>query len=420
MGVKVGRIVKEFVFKSLLDQQIKIDLHGNKKKLSGVLVEVSESRLELECTLQDLEKLEPDEQIRVFFYLQNNYHTFEATVIEKKDGRLFLTHPEGVYKNPQRKFERIKLKTPIEVFFTLQGKRVELNFPKAERPLPEEEPEIAEDFAVAGIQRLTREFRQKMSKIVSTNDITMMRNKIPATYEEKLMATTGKILWIPSVDEDFISVDPFPEERIITKKDLIKYEESFNTPVHIINSKLGNILYEKQKKKIFSEVYCPVLYDQYLVGYLYIANQNEMRKRISRDTIDYLYEFAKVLSYSLELNGYFTSETSGEQRYEAPIIDISAAGLLFAHTLPSLAKDLLIHTDIDLTIKFTDKKLVIGSRVRRKFKDNERCYFGVQFLNFAEEDFRYLFELLYGRPYTMEEEDRWEGGSPPPPLDLFE
>ena len=142
MGVKVGRIVKEFVFKSLLDQQIKIDLHGNKKKFSGVLVEVSENRLELECTLQDLEKLEPDEQIRVFFYLQNNYHTFEATVIEKKDGRLFLTHPEGVYKNPQRKFERIKLKTSIEVFFTLQGKRVELNFPKAERPLPEKEPEI--------------------------------------------------------------------------------------------------------------------------------------------------------------------------------------------------------------------------------------------------------------------------------------
>jgi len=420
MGLKVGRIVKEFVFKSLLDQQIKIDLHGNKKKLSGVLVQVGENQLELECTPQDLEKLEPDEQIRVFFHLQNNYHTFEATVTEKHDGHLFLTHPEGVYKNPQRKFQRIKVKTPIEVFFTLQGKRVELNFPKAERPLSEEEPQIAEDFAVSGIQKLTREFHQKMSKIVSTNDIAMMRNKIPATYEEKLMAATGKILWIPSVDEDFISIDPFPEERIIIKKELIKYEESFNTPVHIINSKLGNILYEKQKKKIFSEVYCPVLYDQYLVGYLYIANQDEMRKRISRDTIDYLYDFAKVLSYSLKLNGYFASEISGEQRYEAPIIDISASGLLFAHTLPSLAKDLLIHTDINLTLKITDKKLVIGSRVRRKFKDNQRCYFGVQFLEFSEEDFRYLFELLYGRPYTMEEEDSWEGGSPPPPLDLFE
>jgi len=420
MGAKVGRIVKEFVFKSLLDQQIKIDLHGHKKTLSGVLVEVGENQLELECASQDLEKFEPDEQVRVFFYLQNNYHTFEATIIEKQDGHIFLTHPEGVYKNPQRKFERIKLKTSTEVFFTLQGKRVELNFPKAERPVPEAEPEIAEDFAVTGIQRLTREFRQKMSKIVSTNDITMMRNKIPATYEENLMAATGKMLWIPSVDEDFISVDPFPEERIIIKKELIKYEESFNTPVHIINSKLGNILYEKQKKKIFSEVYCPILYDQYLVGYLYIANQDETRKRISRDTIDYLYDFARVLSYSLKLNGYFASEISGEQRYDAPIIDISASGLLFAHTLPSLAKDLLIHTDIDLTLKIMDKKMIIGSRVRRKFKDNKKCYFGVQFLEFADEDFRYLFEMLYGRPYTMEEEDRWEGGSPPPPLDLFE
>ena len=420
MGLKVGRIVKEFVFKSLLDQQIKIDLHGNKKKFSGVLIEVSENRLELECTPQDIDKLEPDEQIRVFFYLQNNYHTFEATVIEKQNGRLFLSHPEGVYKNPQRKFERITHKQPLEVFFNLQGKKVELNFPRTERSLPEAEPKVAEDFVLTGIQKLTREFHRKMSKIVSSNSITMLRNKIPKTFEERILAATGKIFWIPSVDEDYLTVDPFQEDRIITKKEITKYEESFDTPIHIINSKLGNILYEKQKEKIFSEVYCPILYDQYIVGYLYIANKDEKRKRISRDLVDYVHEFAQVLSYSLKLNGYFASESTGEQRYEAPIIDISASGLLFAHTLPSLSKDLLIHTDMDLTLKIMDKKLVIGSRIRRKYKDNERCYFGVQFLKIEEEDFRYLFEILYGRPYTLEEEDRWEGGSPPPPLELFD
>lgn len=420
MGLKVGRIVKEFVFKSLLDQQIKIDLHGNKKKLSGVLVEVSENRLELECTPEELDKLELDEQIRVFFYLQNNYHTFEATVIEKQNGRLLLSHPEGVYKNPQRKFERITLKQPLEVFFNLKGKKVELNFPRTERSLPEVEPKVAEDFVLTSIQKLTREFNRKMSKTVSSNNITMLRNKIPKTFEERILAATGKILWIPSVDEDYLTVDPFQEDRIITKKEIIKYEESFDTPIHIINSKLGNILYEKQKEKIFSEVYCPILYDQYIVGYLYIANKDEKRKRISRDLVDYLHEFAQVLSYSLKLNGYFASESTGEQRYEAPIIDISASGLLFAHTLPSLSKDLLIHTDMDLTLKIMDKKLVIGSRIRRKYKGNERCYFGVQFLKIEEEDFRYLFEILYGRPYTLEEEDRWEGGSPPPPLELFE
>ena len=259
MGLKVGRIVKEFVFKSLLDQQIKIDLHGNKKKFSGVLIEVSENRLELECTPEELDKLELDEQIRVFFYLQNNYHTFEATVIEKQNGRLFLSHPEGVYKNPQRKFERITLKQPLEVFFNLKGKKVELNFPRTERSLPEVEPKVAEDFVLNSIQKLTREFNRKMSKTVSSNNITMLRNKIPKTFEERILAATGKILWIPSVDEDYLTVDPFQEDRIITKKEIIKYEESFDTPIHIINSKLGNILYEKQKEKIFSEVYCPIL-----------------------------------------------------------------------------------------------------------------------------------------------------------------
>ena len=32
------------------------------------------------------------------------------------------------------------------------------------------------------------------------------------------------------------------------------------------------------------------------------------------------------------------------------------------------------------------------------------------------EDFRFIFEIVYGRSVTAEDEENWEGGTPPPKL----
>jgi len=248
----------------------------------------------------------------------------------------------------------------------------------------------------------------------------MLRDKVPQKYEEKVVAALGKMLWIPLTEEDWPAKDPFPDQRVILRRDLVKYEESLDRPAYVITSKLGNILYEKQKKGVHSELWCPILYESYIIGYVYLANLEERRERISKELADWVWEFAKVLSYSLQLSGYFTSGTTvSERRYESPIIDLSAAGLLFAHPRQELARDLLVHTDLDVTVRFAERRLSIHARVRRKFQDGERNYYGLQFLSISPEDLAFLFEKLYGRAYSSEEDGRWEGGTPPPPLDLF-
>lgn len=420
MGLKVGRIVKEFVFNALVDKQMEIDLHGDKKDLTCKVVNIEEDVLGLEIIRGEVSEFSPSDDVRVFFFFQNNYHCFDSRVVEVSEGQIKIEHPEGVYKNPQRKYERIKLKKPVEVYFTLRGEKIKLNFPKAKRILTSDEVDEARGFESPSMQELLREFRAKMAEAVSYNHISMMRNKSPGSYEEKLLVSTGKILWIPSTEEDFPFKDPFPDERVIIKRELVDYEKSFNTPAYIITSKLGNQLYEKQKKKIFSEVYCPILFDQYLVGYIYCANLDGKKEKISSELLDYISQFAKVLCYALETNGYFKTESNGENRYRAEIIDLSASGLLFAYPQEAIAKDLLIHTDLDLTLSLGGRRIVAGSRIRRKFKDKNCMYFGAQFLKIEQADFRHIFELLYGHPFSQEEEDKWEGGAPPPPLELFE
>jgi hypothetical protein len=422
MGVQVGRIVKEFVFKNLVEQKVELRLHGYRKELAGSAVEIQEAFIIIEIREGDPDRFQVDETVQVYFLFQNNYHTFEARILEKPGRRVKLSHPVGVYKNPQRKHERVQMEEEAEVYFTLHGgERVELNFPKTNRYVALSPDEITgrADFDASSIEGLHRSFRERMSEAVSQARIIMLRDKTPERYEERIMAATGKMLWIPSTEEDFPVQDPFPEERIVTRRELVKYEEALDRPSYVIASKLGNILYEKQKKLIHSELFCPILYETYMVGYLYLANREGRKERIDRSLVEYAYDFSRVLGYSLQLNGYFLSGVSAVRRFEAPIIDISASGLMFAHGRQDLARDLLVHTDMDITLKFRDRKMVIGARVRRKFQDAQRAYFGVQFLQISQEDLNFLFARLYGRPYTVEEDNRWEGGTPPPPLDLF-
>jgi len=422
MGVRIGRILKEFVFNNLLEEKIPIRFCAHRKELTCGIVDITPQHLTLETILGDPESFREGEKLQAYFFFQNNYHLFEAVVQEIGRGWLRVSHPEGVYKNPQRQYSRVQMDEDVEVYFTLKGgQTVELNFPRSPRLVPPSGggPE-QRDFDTAGIRDLYRSFKAKIASRVSAGKIVMLRDKTPESYEEKLLAATGKALWIPSTEEDFPAADPFAETRVITRRELVKYEESFDRAAHVIAGKLSNILYEKQKKRIHAELYLPVIYEAYLIGYVYLCNRGEKKERIDAELVDHVHDFARVLSYSLYRSGYFSDASADERRYEAPVIDISASGLLFAHPREELAHQLLIHTDLDLTLGFADRRLVIGARVRRKLQDAQRYYYGVQFLRIDEADLAFLFSRLYGRPPSAEDEQRWEGGTPPPPLKLFE
>ena len=418
MGTQVGRIEKEFVFKALVDDATPCDVHGAGKEAQCRFSHVTEERLEMIPLSGPLPGFQAGEEIRVFFYLKNNYHTFSARLLEAGADKMVVQHPRGVYKNLQRKYERVKPPEDLHVSFSLKGTKIELNFPKSERFSEVEPPEAAATFDPRRIQTLVRAFREKMSTLVSDNRIVMMRDRLPRAWEEKVMVRLGECLWIQSTEEDFPAKDPFPDERVITKGALIRLEEESGAAPYIITGKLGNILYEKSKKGVFSELWCPVLYNEYVVGYLHIWNTMERKNRIGKDLVEYSWQFARMLAYSLVTNGYFKAENASERRYEAPIIDMSASGLLFAHNSGDLNKELLVHTDLDLTMRVGKRIFKVGSRVMRKFRDAENNYFGVLFLKVEPKDFMYLFEYLYGKPFDPVYEGVWEGGAPPPPLEM--
>ncbi len=418
MGTPVGRIEQEFVLKSLIESETRLDVHGTRKDVHGTLVRARQDTMELADLEGPLDSLEPGETVRVYFSFRNMHHTFNASVVNMEDEHLVISFPPSVYKNLKRKYERIRMPEGIEVYFSIKGAHVELSFPKTEKFRQIEKPQEPLNLDTTKMKEVIQSYRNRMSEFVSENNIEMLRDRMPRSYEEKMIVVLGKTLWIPSTEEDFPLKDPYPEERVITKNELYKYEESQGTASRIIVSKLGNYLYEKTKQDIYSELYCPLVYRQYVAGYVHLKNDFRRREKISRQILDYTYQFSKVLCHLLEADGYFSTEESGEKRYQAPIVDMSASGLLFAHTSEEIARSLPQHADLDIMVRVKGRKIVIGSRIMRRFKNADTSYFGVQFLDIEQEDFGFLYEYLYGKPFRPEYGNLWEGGAAAPELQL--
>ena len=99
---------------------------------------------------------------------------------------------------------------------------------------------------------------------------------------------------------------------------------------------------------------------------------------------------------------------------------MSASGLLFRHPSQELAAELIANTDLQINVVVEGRTIPVTGRVRRTYTEPGEVYYGVQFAEIEPEDFRYLFEYLYGRSPKDEDETHWEGGAPPPRVDLFD
>jgi len=119
-------------------------------------------------------------------------------------------------------------------------------------------------------------------------------------------------------------------------------------------------------------------------------------------------------------SNYFKEPPVSVNNYDARILDLSASGLLFAHSSKVLSKNLVLYSDLDLSLKLPEHAIKIGSRVMRKYQQGDFTCFGVQFMQIEPEDFKHLFLFIYGREYTEDDEFRWEGGAEPPELDIFD
>jgi hypothetical protein len=391
----INRIEKEFVLKDMMEQRYPLEVHIGRERLQGFIEELGEDTLGLRLA----NDLFPDDaaELVCFFRFRNNPMTFRTSVIEATDGHARVELPDSVYRDLSRGFERIKPPAGLTLSFVHKGTSIELDYPDTDQYEPVDDPGVQPSFDVSQIAALMASFRERASDFADDSKIIMFRERTPSSFQEQIVSQTGKTLVVPLTGTES-RLEPIEvRERVLSQDQVVAHEEERGKDVFSVLERLGTLVNQNRAKGITHELYCPVLYHQYVVGYMYLVRAGKSEEPFPPETFEFALYYARILAYSLKKNGYFQAE-KGETEYGAhALIDISGSGALFV--VPEGTPVIHLFTDLALKLRMSERTIAIKGRVMRKFEDKHGTYLAVQFIELDPDDMDFLIEQIYGADY---------------------
>jgi hypothetical protein len=230
--------------------------------------------------------------------------------------------------------------------------------------------------------------------------VRMFKERVPESLEERLIVRTGKIYYLPTAIGGLPLVDPYVRPRIVTRDILVDFLREQRMRDDLVEDEVARFERNKKSTGILSELMIPMIFQEYVIGYVCLVNKQIGKPPFDLALLETFHQFAKVLVYSLKINGYFRDAPKRVSDFPAEVIDISAGGLLFTNASKELATSLLPGSAIEVNIRTGGRSVRAAGTVKRTYRDAELVYYGIEYEEIAPEDFRFLFEALYGRNFT--------------------
>jgi hypothetical protein len=325
---------------------------------------------------------------------------FTSRVLDPKEKLCAIELPDSIYRDLSRRYTRKKPPMGLSVSFQFKGDRYDLAFPTGEGFNPAEAVELAESFNPSDIKEVVRQFREQASKYASEQSIVMFKDRMPESIEEKLISRTGRAFFLPTALSGVPTVDPWANPRILIHDDFERHFIQAGIHPSLVDEEINRFEHSKRKAGILSELMMPIPFQEYIVGYLHLKNAVQGNTPFDISMVDAFGQLAKILAYSLLHNGYFKNAAKKTSAYATEVIDISAGGMLFICSSQRLIDSLVPESSLLVTIKTSARTIVTSALIKRKYMESGYGYFGCEFEDIKAEDFRYLFELVYSRPFT--------------------
>ena len=408
MATPVKDIEKDFFLKVLFDEKIPVTCIRDRTQYTLVLDKPVSDAMYLKSN-QPIRKLNDKENIELMFDYRNQAIIFNVDVISRTGIELICAVPDYMYKNLDRSFSRVIAPSEMQVQFTFRGDRYGLSFPKVSEFETGDMGDFIRNTDPRNLSGLIDQMAAWIKICASGYRLVIFKDVKPSTVEERVITETGKTLYLPSTKGNFPADDPYPRKRIITEEMFKRYLESTGIGDAYINSACDRFVKAKADNGIYSDAWMPILFQEYVIGYIHIWSNDEVNKIFDYSVVDTLFQFSKVLAYSLKLNGYFEKGKLKNDSINGKVIDISASGLLFAYPHSELFSALLPDSELTVKISIPGHSITAESVIVRRFKDNAFGYIGCRFHGVAKEDFRLLFEFIYGKPFSDSDADFFVG-----------
>jgi len=396
MAKLVTFIEKEFLLTQVMKSGSRVVVYGSGKSLDGKLKSFDKENLILSSKPAATGAFKPWDEISVFLSYQSQRVTFPGKIRKITGGELVICLPEKLIKAPKRKAVRVPPPQDLRLEFFMQNEKIRIDCPESSEYSELDMPALSIGFDTASINGLLQSFKDLTSTMYSRSGIVMFnKGRKPESIEERLIADIGRTLLVPSMQSALPTVDPYPEGRIITQS----MSDAFEGPsVFLEGSALERSRAEKIVEGVMSELYCPVLYYQYVVGYVYLMNDDQRKTCLDYRAVDFAWEFAHILAHSLKVNNYFRlDENFKPDPYKPQVVDLSASGCLLLMPKSVFKVKLKLGSVLDIIISRTDSaaSVALKGRVARRFDDKANEYYGVSFLNAEQDVFAELSKTLY-------------------------
>lgn len=409
MAVPVKNIEREFLLQAALRERLPVTMKAGGGEWTTRIVSVDQRMIIFHHDLP-LKLLKKGALYDFSYNLRGHSIAFRSAMLEPGEGRFGVALPEKVYKNLSRRFIRMPPPGDLSAFFSFAGERYDLDFPSSATFNPAREPEPSPDFRSSDLRGLTADFKRKAEAIADVYGIVMFKDRKPHSLEERLVATSGKCFFMPLAALGVPASDPFADRTILTRDDFLEYfSETKSLEPDFAEHELKRFERARQASGVVSELIVPVVFQNFTIGYATIINKDPARRPFDPGDVETFLAFARYFSWSLKLHGYFKDAPKLDQNYQTQVVDVSAGGLLFACTEPRLVRALKEGSTVSVRLRARGRPVDIAGTIRRHYDGDGEAYVGIEFNAMAPEDFRFLFEYLYGRAFSDQDADSVEG-----------
>jgi len=197
--------------------------------------------------------------------------------------------------------------------------------------------------------------------------------------------------------------DPFADKTIVTQDDCTAWFMDSGLDAEHAEEQVKLLVRSMRNKGFISTLTVPILFQNYTIGLIVISVNDTAKPYIDLNTVETFVSFARVLSHALYIHNYFKSATKIDTDFTALVVDVSAGGLLFSSQDAALLENLQDAAEVSVQLDTKKRTVQASGKIKRHYAAKSEGYFGIEFTVMAPEDFRFLFEYLYGRSFTDED-----------------
>ncbi|MDR2392591.1 MAG: PilZ domain-containing protein [Treponema sp.] len=411
MSMPIKGIEKDFIINLLYNEQIPIIFLHNREEYILKVEKYTRDKIYFKSD-RPLEDLVVGKTVDLIFTYNALSISFAVEMnalehgINVQEKHFVGNMPEFLYKDLDRSYSRVKFPRDIQVKFTLTRDHYILPFPEVNLVKPFEETDMALDgtpeLDVHDFNGILTAIDRWIKDYADGYKVTLFKDETSLSFEEQLIAKNGKALFLPSMKERFLGLNTatYPQKYLITEEQFKEYLKSIGVNPTYFDKAIAHFFDSKEGGGILADLWIPLFFKNYMIGSIRVWIKKAEKVPLDYKVIAPLYRYAQGLILALKEQGYFESRRIKDIPITATGIDISASGLRFAYPLSSITTAMPVNSTIALRLLIPKRTISVNAEIVRSYKRRDTLFFGCRFLDITPEDMRFLFEYIYGTPFT--------------------